>query len=167
MQKNDAFIPYRVIIAAFVLFLIILGVGIEIRQVDGHSMEPTILPGSFVLINKLEYGIIIPIIEQYLIRWKSPARGEIVATRHPHAQKVLIKRCLADSGAAVFYGDTYLIVNSRVIPGGNDFAAIYRGEVKVPDDKSLIIGDNYPDSLDSRAFGFIDNTNILGRVILL
>jgi len=167
MPGNTIFIPYKIIIVAFVFFLTIIYLGIDIKQVEGHSMEPTIMPGRFVLINKFEYGIIIPIMNKYLIRWRRPGVGDLVMVSHPLENKVIIKRCAAASGDIVFMADTYLIVNSKIIPGGDAYKAVNSGVVKVPDDKSLIIGDNYLDSIDSRAFGFIANTNIWGRVILL
>lgn len=165
MVREKKETPLFTVISALILFLILKTFFLDIKLINGHSMEPTIKSGTFILINKLEYGIIIPIINKYIIRWKKPKVGDIVEARYPYQNKVIIKRCLAREGDEISFTRDYLVINSRNIPWGENYSRENLISGRVPDDKIVIIGDNYYDSIDSRSFGFVSDTDILGRVI--
>jgi len=57
---------------------------------DGNSMEPTIRSGSVLIVNRLSYGLRLPGRGDFLVRWGSPADGDVVVFRTPggaHAVK--------------------------------------------------------------------------------
>lgn len=167
MNKKSEFHPVKLILLAVILFLGLKSLIIDIKRVAGHSMEPTIRPGEFVLINKLAYGLANPFTETYLIRWRSPHYGEIVAANHPAEKKIIIKRVAASEGTTFTLAKDHLIIDAGVIPSGSNNLLETLGINQVPDDKTLIIGDNYMNSIDSRSFGFVSNGKILGKVIEL
>lgn len=104
--------------------------------VDGISMHPTFSPGSIALVLKSAYGLKVPG-GPYLLLWKQPVAGDIVATNNPVTGNAIIKRVIS------------------ALPG------------LAPREPSLfIMGDNAAESLDSRSFGLVPVESVIGRVLL-
>lgn len=166
-KKKDSgeFHPLRSIIIAFILFLLIKGTALDIKGVDGQSMEPWIHSGEIVLLNRLAYGVMLPFMEGYLIRWGEPGIGDVVAVRHPVEDKVIIKRVLGLPGHGLIYTPGTLVVEDRVIGRGHHNLEKTIGLTEIPAGKILIIGDNHNDSIDSRSFGLVDSSSVIGEVI--
>ena len=106
------------------------------------SMAPTVQVGDRVLVSKLAYGLRVPLTERYVARFAPPARGDVVVLVSPENGMVLLKRVAAVPGDRV------------------DFDG---GEVTVPPDQFLVLGDNRGNSHDGRAFGLVAGCAILGR----
>lgn len=60
---------------------------IEAFTVPTGSMEETIMPGDFLLVNKFVYGFKIPFTTTDLIAGRLPRRGEIIVFRYPQAPR--------------------------------------------------------------------------------
>ncbi len=69
--------------SVIIVVLLIRAFIIEAFNVPTGSMEDTILPGDFVLVNKFVYGFKIPFTTKDLIPGRKPKRGEIVIFRYP------------------------------------------------------------------------------------
>ncbi len=69
--------------SVILIVLLIRAFIIEAFNVPTGSMEDTILPGDFVLVNKFIYGFKIPFTTRDLIPGRKPKRGEIVIFRYP------------------------------------------------------------------------------------
>jgi len=99
-------------------FMIVLAIMLPLRSaiadwndVPTSSMEPTILPGDRIYVNKLSYGLRVPFTTTWVARWTEPASGEIVTLLHPHTGVRLVKRVVAGPGATVALRDNRLLIN--------------------------------------------------------
>jgi signal peptidase I len=68
------------VMAAFFTALFLKAFAFDFMLVEGVSMEPALLPGQVVMINRLAYGIRspFPAKDRYLVRWKVPSEDDIV-----------------------------------------------------------------------------------------
>lgn len=81
------------------------------NDVPSGSMEPTILPGDRIWVNKLAYGLRIPFTHTWLARWDNPAQGEIVILASPKDGTRLVKRLIAGPGDRLELREGRLYVN--------------------------------------------------------
>jgi len=69
---------------------------------QGHSMEPAINDGTVLVVNRARYGLQVPAVNKYLIRWSGPKPGEVVIFYTPSGD-IAVKRCVSRSGNGFFY----------------------------------------------------------------
>ena len=76
---------------------------------EGHSMEPAIQDGDVLIISRIRYGMRLPGMQKYLIRWAQPKEGEVVVFYTPSGE-LAVKRCSLSYGL-YFYaqGDNSLV----------------------------------------------------------
>ena len=67
----------------------------DVIIVSGHSMEPTLVPGQLVLVNKTAFGLRAPFSGDYLIRWAEPKAGDILVIESPLDGTRMVKRLAA------------------------------------------------------------------------
>jgi signal peptidase I len=152
--------------------LIFLGVQTFVAQpfeVEGGSMEATLLPEEFVLVDKLTP------------RWSPYVRGDIVVLDPPEAAggggTPFIKRVIGVAGDVVRIDDGVVFVNDVELdepylysvngvaeptdpsPGGAT-------EWLVADGQVVVMGDHRQDSADSRHFGPVEVSHVIGRAWL-
>jgi len=82
------------------------------NDVPTGSMKPTILEGDRIYVNKTAYGLRTPFTLQWLARWATPARSEIVVCFSPKDGTRLVKRVVGVPG------DTLEIKGGRVYVNG-------------------------------------------------
>ncbi len=96
---------------------------VEPFRIPSGSMLPTLLAGDFILVNKFEYGIRLPVLHTKLWGEGVPERGDVVVFRFPpDPSKDFIKRIVGLPGDAISYRDKQLYVNgARVMlePAGD------------------------------------------------
>ncbi len=143
----------RLTVFVFCLLLIHLFV-FTVRQVDGTSMLPTFRPGDYVLVNRLE---------RYRGQFE---RGDILAYRFPGEVSVTaLKRVIGLPGETVHIVDGQVEINGvrvQVLPTLPP--SVQSLPVQLGADDYFVIGDNPEDSLDSRSFGGVSRSLIVGRV---
>ncbi|MCX6951840.1 MAG: signal peptidase I [Verrucomicrobia bacterium] len=83
----------------------------DINYVPSGSMQPTILCGDVVFINKLAYDLRVPFTSTRLARWSEPARGDIVVCFAPDDGTRLVKRVAAVPGDLVELRNDILFLN--------------------------------------------------------
>jgi len=83
----------------------------DINYVPSGSMQPTILPGDVVVIDKLAYDLRVPFTFTRLARWADPTRGDIVVCFSPEDGTRLVKRIVAVPGDTVELRDDVLWLN--------------------------------------------------------
>lgn len=151
-------------------------------QVPTGSMLPTVEVGDRVVVNKLAYGLRVPLTHAWMISGSGPAVGEVVVL--DGSDTVLLKRVAAGPGDTVEVRGGEIVLNGAVqavsrrgdgwveqlgdhqhalrlsAGGGPDF-----GPTRVPDGHYFLLGDNRGDSRDSRYFGFVRRERILGRAV--
>ncbi len=81
------------------------------NQVPSGSMQPTILEGDRIVVNKLAYDLKVPFTGWHLAKWDHPARGEIVTFYSPQDEKLLIKRVIGIPGDVIKMRNNQLYIN--------------------------------------------------------
>lgn len=81
--------------------------------VPSTSMQPNILPGDRVLLNKLRYGLWLPLSNKPVIQWAHPQRGEIVFFTPPAENETFVKRVIGLPGDVVSFKNGVIIVNGQ------------------------------------------------------
>ncbi len=154
------------IVIALSIFLVIYLFFMQPHQVNGQSMVPNFQSGEYVLTDKVSY------------RMGDPKPGDIVVFHAPEAAQCpkgtgcdFIKRVLAVPGDTVQVENDAIIVNG--VPREEPYipaefqtlaGAYMRGKtITLGPDEYFVSGDNRPYSSDSRAWGPIRKSDIVGR----
>jgi signal peptidase I len=96
----------------FLIVLILRSFIFEPFKIPSGSMMPTLLIGDFILVNKFDYGIRLPVIHNKIVDNKTPARGDIVVFRYPEDPSIpFIKRIVGLPGDKVSYHNKTLYIN--------------------------------------------------------
>ncbi len=93
-------------------------------RIPSGSMLPTLHIGDFILVNKFDYGIRLPVTNTKIISVGSPERGDVVVFKYPMDTQVdYIKRVVGLPGDTVEYRDKVLYVNGveQKQTGSRDF----------------------------------------------
>lgn len=86
-------------------------------RIPSGSLEPTLLKGDFILVNKFDYGIRLPVIHTKLFGNNTPKRGDIMVFRWPpNPSYDFIKRVIGLPGDKISYINKELYVNGEKIP---------------------------------------------------
>jgi signal peptidase I len=159
------------------------------NHVPSGSMQPTIVEGDRILVNKMAYDLRLPFTHLSLLRIADPERGDIVVFDSDASGKRLVKRLvglpgdvvaldhniLSINGAAAAYrvvGSTKLTTDSlERLPGLEHLVRVHkRGSalssfrpVRIPQGYYLAMGDNRDNSADSRVIGLVPRDEIVGR----
>lgn len=146
------------VVLALILFLVIRQV-IQNYRIESHSMEPNFYEGQFVLVNKLAYKL------------GEPQRGEVLVFHNPgNPDEDYIKRIIGLPGDTVeVVGDTVMINGQELpepFPHNQNPEGSYSGPTIVPDGTLFVMGDNRPNSSDSRRIGTIPEDLVVGKAWL-
>jgi signal peptidase I len=99
-------------IIAVALFLFIRSFFVEAFKIPSGSMERTLLPGDFLLVNKLVYGAQVPFTSLRLPALRSPQRGDIIVFEFPKDRsKDFVKRLVGLPGDTLSMQEGVLSVN--------------------------------------------------------
>lgn len=99
---------------------------IEPFRIPSGSMIPTLLIGDQLMVNKLVYGVQIPLTTKKLFNLKSPQRGEVIVFKFPpHPSEDYVKRVVGVAGDEVVVRDGVLLVNNKEVP--REFVESYTG----------------------------------------
>lgn len=82
-------------------------------QVPTGSMKPTIVEGDRIFVNKLAYGVRLPLTSLALAQWSEPLRGDIVVFDSPVGERRLVKRVIGLPGDRVSLRGNRVIVNGQ------------------------------------------------------
>ena len=142
--------------------------------ISGPSMETTLLGNNRVLVNKLSY------------RLHSIRRGDVVVfdrvttSDGSVAHDDLIKRVIALSRDTIEIKDCKVFVNNALVDepylNKEDVAQVSPADrcrvsdlakQTIPEDKIFVMGDNRPESFDSRSFGPISKSLVVGRAFAI
>jgi signal peptidase I len=96
LEYSASFFP--VILAVFVLRSFV----VEPFKIPSGSMIPTLLIGDFILVNKYDYGIRLPVVNKKIISLGEPQRGDVMVFRYPRDESLdYIKRVIGVPGDVV------------------------------------------------------------------
>lgn len=106
---------------------------IDYNPVPTGSMNPTILEGDVVWVNKLAYGLRVPLTQHYLTRWAEPQRGDVVVLISPSDGTRLVKRVVGVPGDTLELHGPQLMLNGRTVeyqPAASDYGATVAGRLR-------------------------------------
>lgn len=146
------------LVTAFVLAFIIKTFIVQPFKVEMGSMIPTIQPNERILVNK------------FLYRFRPPQKGDIVTFNSPVEPRVLVKRIVAVEGDRIYIKKGKVYVNGKLLQESyveNHDSYTTFGPETIPKGKIFVMGDNRPNSRDSRSFGSVSKKNLLGKAFLV
>jgi signal peptidase I len=121
---------------------------------EGQSMLPTLLPGDRLVVNACRPVTVRP--------------GHLALFALPHKPSArMIKRVVAMGGDTVQITETAILVNSRVFMTFESPASPNQiiGPLLVPPDSLYVVGDYLRNSADSRHFGAVPSSHVLGYAV--
>ena len=104
----------RQIMPALVMVLVLCSFRSAIADwnvVPTGSMNPTILEGDRIFVNKLAYGLRVPFTNLEVAHWSSPQRDEVVVFRSPADGDRLVKRVVGVPGDTIAMVNEVLLIN--------------------------------------------------------
>lgn len=181
MQKKKFIKEYlEPIVTAILIALFIRAFVVQAFKIPSSSMEPTLLVGDHILVNKFIYGIRIPFTDYKPFQYKKPQRGDTIVFIYPKdTSKDFIKRVIGTEGEKVEILRNKIYVNNRLIddPWGHysersDWTRYLQpmeryGPVIVPKDSLFVLGDNRDNSQDSRFWGFVNVDAVKGKAFII
>lgn len=112
---------FPVLLAVFVLRSFLF----EPFRIPSGSLEPTLLTGDFILVNKYHYGLQVPVLHWPITEGSMPKRGDIIVFRWPpNPSYDFIKRVVGLPGDKISYVNKQLIINGEVIPNTPESVAL-------------------------------------------
>ena len=179
--KRVAWELTQTLVLAALIFLLVRAVAQNFR-VEGPSMEPGLHNGQYLLVNKAVYfklnlGTLskyIPFIDakdgEETFLFHGPQRGDVIVFRYPKdPDRDFIKRVIGVPGDTIRIDDTGTVfVNGEAISEDyiSDASPRPLEEQVVPPESYFVLGDNRPNSSDSRNWGFVPEENIIGKAML-
>jgi len=212
----------RVVIVAFVLYIIVFGFFASTYRIESVSMEPGLLPSDRVIVSALSFGARVPFFQSRLPGLGVPERGDLVVIRPPFLEEpgplwriveplasflslqkatlhrdlygsrvnaYMVKRIVGMPGDTVRMKDYILLIKPR---GAMDFVTEQQlipvryqvltsltargwsgslplsgngGEMVLRPGEYFVLGDNRPESSDSRSWGALAADRIVGKLI--
>jgi signal peptidase I len=182
-RRFFAELPF-LLVAALILTILVKGFLIQAFFIPSRSMEPTLDVGDRVVVNRLAYRLGDPAHGQVVVFLRptgvdqAPAGGPISWVRRAVAQSLggtppgsedLIKRVVGLPGDVVEGRGGYLVRNGRRVDEPylrrTTFTSDFK-KVRIKPGHYWVMGDNREDSADSRTFGQIDRSQLVGRAVL-
>ena len=170
------------------------------NDVPSGSMNPTIIEGDRVFVNKVAYDLKVPFTTWHIAQWSNPQRGDIVVFYSPYDGMRLVKRVIGLPGDTIELRNDQLIINGKPVdytapnpavstqlPTGEQQQSQFAteqlpnhshavmaipaiptakrnfGPITVPADHYFMMGDNRDNSFDSRYYGAVARSRILGK----
>jgi len=213
---------FRILLIAFILYLVISRFGVATFRVESVSMEPQVNPADRVIVSLLAFGPRMPFSHSRFPGFTLPQRGDLVMVQPPFyddesvlarvfqpvvsfftLQKATLRRDLYGGRVTSYMlkrligmpGDTIRLSNYKVLikpQGASDFVGEdqlvpvrygtrsalnapgwdsslpFSGnedELVLKDREYYVMGDNRPESSDSRSWGPVPADRIIGKVI--
>nr|WP_047013296.1 signal peptidase I [Spongiibacter sp. IMCC21906] len=188
-ENARSFFPVLLVVLVLRSFVV------EPFQIPSASMVPSLEVGDYILVNKFEYGIRLPVIGTKLVEVGEPQRGDVMVFFPPNDKRYFIKRVVGLPGDEIRYVNKKLYINGKLIPqtlvaevpplqavtqvlreqlGSADHLIhhdkrIYRGdfETTVSPGHYFMMGDNRDNSSDSRVWGEVPEENIVGKAFAI
>ncbi len=170
------------ILIAALIALLVRSFVIQAYKIPSGSMEPTLLVGDHLLVNRMSYVVKMPFVDNVLFTTGKPKRGDIIVFRYPEdPTKDYIKRVIATGGETVEIRNKAIFIDGKKIkdpwghfrpePASRGFLPFIDKDnippVKVPQDSYFVMGDNRDNSLDSRYWGFVEKRHLVGKALII
>ena len=148
-----------VLCIAFPLALLLHTFVTQVYAISGHSMEPTLFDGERVMVDKVSPAL------------TDISRGDLIIFSSPEDEsKNLIKRVIGIAGDKIELIGEMVYLNNKPLREGYTRRTIFPqkpGEsTTVEEGFMFVLGDNRPQSRDSRDFGTVSIEHVRGKVLL-
>jgi signal peptidase I len=180
VKRKSAFREYAEAFGmALLLTLFIRTFVLQAFKIPSGSMIPTLQIGDHILVNKLAYGVRLPLVGKYALEFGKPQRQDVVVFVYPEDRsKDFIKRVIAVEGDLVEVRGKKVYVNQQPVDDphahfedgdgrGGMFVRDDFGPVRVPKGHIFVMGDNRDRSYDSRFWGFVDLQDVKGKALVI
>jgi len=108
IEYSRAFFPILLIVLLIRSFLF------SPYRVPTGSLEPTIMPGDFIVVSKYAYGLRLPVLGTKIASTGSPKRGDVVIFHWPVDPSIIYaKRLIGLPGDHLQYRDKTLFINGK------------------------------------------------------
>ena len=133
--------------------------------VKGESMVPNFHDQEYLIVDEISY------------RFTAPERGQVIVFRYPrNPQEYFIKRIIALPGEEVQIKDGRVIIyneankngltlNEKYLPADLLTESDNTEKIRVQDNEYFVLGDNRSNSKDSRSFGVVDKSFVIGKIL--
>jgi len=153
-------------------FLFIQGTLVQARVIPSGSMEHTVLIGDHLLMSRIGYDAGVPFTGWHVRLWREPRRQQVVVFRAPlPGNPDYIKRLIGLPGDTVEVKNGKVWVNGRLLSEPYLDAPMnpreHYGPVQVPPQSYFVMGDNRGNSYDSRFWGFVPHSAIIGTPLFI
>jgi len=178
---------------AVILAVVLRAFFIQAYKIPSGSMEPTLLVGDHIIVNKLIYGFRMPDsffgitpfqgeipYGKYLFQIEPVHRGDVVVfVFPPDPTKDFIKRVIGVPGDTVQVKAGRLYLDGQAVADPHAHFEIppedrlpsserdYFGPLKVPAGHYFMMGDNRDRSYDSRFWGLVGRDDVEGRAMFI
>ncbi|MDQ3070933.1 MAG: signal peptidase I [Acidobacteriota bacterium] len=174
---------FESILIAVLLALFARTFVVQAFKIPTGSMEPNLLVGDHLLVNKFVFGPSTSALERAILPMRDLRRGDIAVFKYPEdPARDFIKRVVG------LPGDTIEVRNKKVHVNGTPLEEPYAhfiyppaaagqarswdlretyGPVTVPADQLFMMGDNRDNSQDSRFWGFLPRDFVKGRALVI
>lgn len=146
-------------VITLLLFILVRAV-VQNYRVDGPSMRPTLQNHQYILVDKVQYF------------FGSPKRGDVIVFKFPkNTSEDFVKRVIGVPGDTI-----HVDANGQVTVDGDPINEPYVNDLTNPYQPNtwtlgtndyFVLGDNRGDSSDSREWGLVPRSDIIGRAELV
>lgn len=154
------------LLIAAVLALIIRTFIITPFKIPTGSMEPALLPGDKIFVNRFIY------------RFRPAERGDVIVFRYPeNPRRDFIKRLVAFGGETIEIASGRIKINGEIIDVPEILQRIHyenhgaygakEARITVPENCYFVLGDNSSSSKDSRYWGFVPRRLLRGKAFVI
>jgi signal peptidase I len=143
-------------IALTLIIFLVIRFAAQSFRVDGASMEPGLHTDEFVIVDKMSY------------LFQSPQRGDVIVFHYPvDTRKDFIKRIIGLPGDTIHVTSNSVIVDGQILhePYISHPSNFENNTWKLGRDQFFVMGDNRENSLDSRSWGLLDRSYIIGKAV--
>ena len=191
-KKSVAREYFESLVIAVVLALFIRTFVVQAFKIPTGSMEPNLLIGDHLLVNKFVFGPTLSGVERALLPIKEIGRGDVIVHKFPEEpERDFIKRVIGLPGDHLEVRHKRVYIDGKLLdepyafylepppPVPNELEAGDRepsaggdpretyGPVTVPPGHYFMMGDNRDNSQDSRYWGFLPREYVKGKALVI
>jgi signal peptidase I len=174
------------IVVAVILALFVRTFAVQAFKIPTTSMEPNLLVGDHLFVNRLVYSPSSSALEGLLLGKREVGRGDVVVFRFPgNPEKDYVKRVVGLPGETVEVRDKTVLIDgqpldesryahfldadseSGELAEGLGRDRVPYGPSRVPEGRLFVLGDNRDNSSDSRSWGMLPRELVKGRALFV
>ena len=182
MKKSVVRDYFESLVIAVMLALFVRTFVFQAFQIPTGSMEPNLLVGDHLIVNKMIFAPAATGLERALLPDRPIRRGDIVVFKYPEEPaRDYIKRVIGLPGDRLELRQKQVLINDQPIaepykhllqpaglgPGRVDDVRESYGPVTVPPHQYFMMGDNRDNSQDSRYWGFLPADFVKGQALFI